>query len=444
MRFKFFLPVVLVLAPFSALRAGDPPASAHDGKAFVLPESNSAGSPAASAFDAGKVAFVLTWIHEKVPGCPENVATSAAEKFLEDISVHAPAAFESAGTPDFPKRDYESALLRQVGAQLSSPTNSALRETVAQQRIAALLAVQTGAKDPAKEATEALARIKSTSSAYARRVLEGKMDDDDLLRLCKSTREPDAGSRPVASAPAKPKVLTASEIVSEFARHNESGAALPKLRAYLLEADLHTAAGEHQHLFLFRLRPDRFRLQVQRDGSSVYVTGFDGSRYWRQLAGKAPQQIPDTEMGAMRYLNEFIDPLFEGEGCTFERLEDGAAAGRKCYRVAVHRADGSGYTALIDQENFHEVARESGDGAQIKYSDFRDFAGLQMAYREEATPADGKTSVLELTRIEANPGLIEAFFAMPAPQEMDLFLLERAIAAAPATTSAAAQPGKAP
>ncbi len=443
MRFQFFLPAILALASLSRLRAGDPPASAHEGKAFVLPESNSAAGLSASAFDAGKVAFVLTWIHEEVPGCPENVAAGAAENFLEDISVHAPAAFESAGTPGFPKKDYESALLRQIGAQLGSPANAARREMVAQQRIAALLAAQAGAKDPVREAADALTRIKSTSSAYARRVLEGKMDDDDLLRLCKSTREPDADSRPVVSAPAKPKILTASEIVSEFVRHNQSGAALPKLRAYLIEAELHTPAGEHQHLFLFRLRPDRFRLQVQRDGTSLYVTGFDGSHYWRQLPGKTSQQISETEMGAMRYLNEFIDPLFEGEGCTFERLEDGAAAGRKCYRVAVRRADGSDYTALIDQENFHEVARESGDGTQIKYSDFRDFAGLQMAYREEATPADGKTSTLELTRIEANPGLIEAFFAMPAPQEMDLFLLERAIATAPAT-SATAQPGKAP
>jgi hypothetical protein len=443
MRFQIFLPAVLVLAPFSPLRAADQPNSTHDAGAFVLPETNSSAASSASAFDAGKVAFVLTWIHEKVAGCPESVATGAAEKFLEQISVDAPAAFESAGTPEFPKKDFESALLRQVGAQLSSPANATLREMVAQQRIAALLAAQGTAKNPTQEAVDALARIKSTSSAYARRVLEGKMDDDDLLRLCKSTREPEAGSRPVVSAPAKPKVLTASEIVSEFVRHNQTGAALARLRAYLVEARLHTGAGEEQHLFLYRLRPDRFRLLVQKDGLSLFVAGFDGVQYWRQAPGKPPQIIPVAEMGAMRNFGEFIDPLFESEGCTFERLEDGASAGRKCYRIAVVRANGSRHVSLLDQENFRELARENPDGSVMQYGDFRDFAGLQLAHREEQTNASGQAGILEVTRMEANPGLIDAFFAMPAPQEMDFFFLERAIAAAPAT-AAVANPAKAP
>jgi hypothetical protein len=440
MRFQFFLPVVLALSSFSALRAGDQPTSTHDAGAFVLPEANSAGASSSSAFEAGKVAFVLTWIHEKIPGCPENVATGAAEKFLEDISVHAPAAFESAGTPEFPKKDYESALLRQVGAHLSSPANAALRETVAQQRLAALLATQEGTKDPAKEAVDALARIKSTSSAFGRRVFEGKMDDDDLLRLCKSTREPDAASRPVVSAPAKPKVLTASEIISEFVRHNQSGAALSRLRAYSVEAKAHTPTGEVQQLFLYRLRPGRFRLVMQKDGVGLIMVGFDGSKYWRQAAGGSPQVIPDSELGASRYLGEFVDPLFEGEGCVFTRGEDDVVAGRKCFRIAVQRADGSGYTSLIDQENFHEIGRESKDGNRMQYSDFREFSGVQVAYREESTYGDGKKGSLEITRMEPNPGLIDAFFAMPAPTEMNLFALEHLLAAAPAV----ANPGKTP
>ncbi len=442
MRLSIFASALLVFS----LTVGAWAADTTDAKpispppSFKLPEVGS--EPAPSAFDPAKVAYVLSWIHEQAPDCPAQAATLATEKFLEELSVQSPVAFGQLPGAEFPRRDCESLLLRHLGGQLGGAAQAALRETVARRRIAVLLTAQNGATVSSHEADETFTRIQALSAFNTRRLLEGRIEDDELLRLCKQSREAKGERKEIVVVPAKPQVLTATEIVSEFSRHNQSGAALTKLRAYLLEAQIHNAAGEEQHVFVFKLRPDRFRLVIQQSGASRLVVGFDGTQYWRQLPGKTPQLIPAEAAGAVRDMGEFIDPLFEGEGCSFERGADEVAEGRKCYRVAVTRADGSGYTALIDQENFREVGREMKDGRRIRYSDFRDFAGLTISHREDETSPDGRKGSMEITRMVPNPGLIDAFFTPPAPQELDFFGLERAIAQTP--VPAAPNDGKTP
>ena len=77
---------------------------------------------------------------------------------------------------------------------------------------------------------------------------------------------------------ASPKVLTAAEIVSEFARRNQDGSALQRLEALTIEGRIRTAAGEEQQLFLYKMRPDRFRLVVRAGGTTRFILAFDGRR----------------------------------------------------------------------------------------------------------------------------------------------------------------------
>lgn len=380
-------------------------------------------------FSASQLAYVQSWIRQKAPECPFDVTQAVAEKFLEELQERHPEKLELLLSADFPLRDFESMLLRHVGAKLGGAAQATLREAVAQRRIQALLAA--GDKTPvgsSGDAAELMTKIRDLSQVYYRRLLEGRMEDDDLSLLLKKARQTGATPKEVASA--KPKVLTASDIVSEFSRRNQVGSAWQRLHAYVVEGRLKSAAGEEQQFLLFKMRPDRLRLVVRAGGVTRFILAADGDRFWQQVSGRPPQLVPGKSVGSRRYMGEFCDPLFVGEGYGFERLEDGVTAERKFYRIAVKRTDGSGYVAGIDPETFHEIARENEDKSGVRYSDFRDVAGVTIAFREEATDPAGHKSVTELTRVTPNPGLIQAFFEPPAELDQSYFEVERFLAQA--------------
>ena len=421
---RLFITLTAVLAtylatpPVTAAPDGTKPPGSSD---FILPEVGRSAAP--SAFGDAQVAFVLAWIQEKAPGCPTEAAANAAEKFLGELQLHHPAALDRLLRPDFPAREHESALLREVGAQLSTPAQAALRATVAQHRVEALLAATSATQTGPTAAEAALARIKEKSPAQYRRLLEGKTDDEQLAQLCKPPRETGVDRKETAAA--KPKVLDAAEIVAEFGRRHQTPGALARLRAYAMEIRVQSLAGEEQVLSLQKLRPDRFRLLLRSHGQAQVVVANDGRNFWRQLPGQAPAPIAAQALGTMRYLGDFIDPLFEPEGCGLERKEDAILDGRKCYRIAVRRGDGSAYMVALDQENFHMLGRENSDGSRVRYSDVRDEAGLFLAHREDITSAEGKHGSMELIRFSANPGLVEAFFTPPVTGELDFFAIDR-------------------
>ena len=431
MRIFIFLSALLAIFRTAEIRAAADAGGAVATSAVVVPEVGAKTIP--SAFSDAQVAYVLAWIREQAPDCPAEAAAAAAEKFLGNLQLQNPAMLDRLPGPEFPARVFTSDLLRAVGTQLAGPQLAAAREAAARRRVAALLQAQNERSPvPPRTADEALARIKGMPPMNYRRLLEGRTEDDELLRLCQPPRE--AGAKPAVAA-IKPKVLTAEEIVAEFSRRNQAGVATAaRLRAYAVEARVTTVKGEAQEVLLYRLRPGRFRMVVRSGGVSQLVTGFDGEHYWRKLPGQAARVVSAAEFGELRRLGEFLDPLFEGEGCSFQRLEDGSTDGRKFFRIAVKRADGTGYADQVDQATYHLVGQENPDGSLTRYSEIRDFAGLMMARREETTYPDGRKGAVEITRMTANPGLVAAFFTPPAEGELDFFSLERLLAAAPAAT----------
>jgi len=389
-------------------------------------------SPAASKFSDEQIAFVNSWIREKAPECPVPSVPVLAEQFLEDLRLNRPDQLDRLLAPDFSLRDHESGMLQRVAGQLTGPSAAPRRVALARRRIQLLL--DTGTSAPTVGGATAaglLAKIQEQSESYHRRLLEGRMDDDGLRLQLRKLRAPDAASE--GRAPAKARELNASDILAEFARRNLNGGALPRLRAYTVEGQLRSAAGEEQHLLLFRLRPDWFRLVVQVAGTTRFIMAGTGTRFWQQLPGQTAEWVPQDKLGDRRYLAEFSDLLLESEGCTFDRLPDGTVGDRPCHRLAVKRANGSAYVARIDTETFREIGRENPDQTTARYSDFRNVAGVTMAFREEVTGTDSRTGVFVVSRITPNPGLVEAFFEPPGDRDQTYFTIERLLAQAPTT-----------
>ncbi len=386
---------------------------------------------AAGAFSSAQLELVGRRLMESVPDCPAEVSAVAARMFLEDLQRRDPDKLAQLLTGNFAWRSHQSTLLRLVGAQLNGLPSVALREEVARRRLQAELELETTAGGSAatavRDSATLLAKIKELSPVYLRRLVEGRTEDDELRILLKKVRQAEAGGKPVTAA--KPREMSAAEIVSTFSRQNQEGSSLQRLRAYVLEGKMTAAGGGEQRITLCRLRPDRFRLVVGDESATRLILAFDGQRYWRQAPGGPPMVLKRESMGPQRHLGEFIDGLFGEVGATFERLDDGKVLYRPVFRLAVRRPDGSRYIARIDQENYRQVGRENDDKSTATYSDFRDVAGVMIAFREEVTDAEGRKSVLTIGRITPNPAVIQALFAPPPPGTLDFFTLDGAMRA---------------
>lgn len=396
-----------------------------EGDARARPATTGEESKSAPAkrFTEAQLSRVVGWIRERAPNCPPDAMMGAAERFLEELAARNPTELDRLSGDGLTSPRFESMLLRQIAVSIAGPQHAALRDELALKRIEANLAADAspGSANPVR-AGELIAKIKSLSLVQHRRLVEGRMEDDDLSLLLKRVRSPEGVT---AVKPSGPKVLSATDVVSEFRRHNQTGSSLQRLKAYVVEAILHTATGENQHLVLTRLIPDRFRLSVKSTGETQMILAFNGSTFWQQLPAHKAVELTRTEMGTKAYLAEFINPLFSDENHTFEKLEDGLADGIKVHRLRVRRDDGSNYLSLIDGEKFREVGREEAGGAKVSYSDFREIAGITFAFRESVQDEQGRTAVLEFQRIAPNPGVVQGYFEPVEQGELNCFAVER-------------------
>jgi hypothetical protein len=377
-------------------------------------------------------------MRELAPSCPPAAVASAAQHFLEELQWRQPDSLERLLTDSVSARDYSSMLLRHLAVQLKAAPQAALREELARQRVQVLLAQGKNAPASTSQAAGLIEKLKGTSQVYYRRLLEGRIEDEDLVPLLADARQ--AGTAPALLAPAKPREQTAAEIMAEFSRRNQKDRALDHLRAYTMDGTLTDFGGKTEELLLFKLRPDRFRLHVLVGDSTRYILSADGTQFWQQAPdGRPPQVVSRESLGPRACLAEFVNPLFgEQENYTFNRIEDGTLDGRKIYRISVLRTDGSHYVACIDPENFQEVGEEYPGGIRVRNSDFREVAGLTVAFREETSDAKGRKDVFVLTRFTANPGLVQEFFETIPGHDLNYFAFEKLAARASVAASAPA------
>lgn len=410
---------------------GGPAGIGHAAEAEPAPISLFSAAPAPAIFTESQLAFVQSWIREKVPECPAEVAAAVGTLFLAELKQQRPEMVDRLLAPDFPTRTFEPALLRLIGEQLTAGSQSVLRSEIARRRVQAVLALEpAAAATAARDAADLVTRLQGVSASSHRRLTEGRMDDEELQLQLRKLRQPkDAAAS--SAAPTKPRELTASDLVSEFTRANQAGNAALRLQALTVEGRVRTAAGEEQQLFVYKMRPNRVRLVVRQAGATIYVMAFDGSRFWQQVPGGPVQELTAAAVGQRRYLAEFLDPLFGEQNAVFDLREP--IAGQAFTRIGVRRADGTSYVTRLDPATYRQIGRESDDGSIARYSDFRDVAGVTFAFHEEVADKDGHTGVFDVTRITPNPGLIQAFFD-PAPAgRPDFFELEKIIGPAAKT-----------
>jgi len=429
----------MVLAASSGLAAVAEPAKADAPGAVpsaTAPVKRVADSePAAPKFSEAQLARVSGWMGKLAPSCPPAALASAAQHFLEELQWRQPDSLERLLTDGISARDFQSMLLRHLAAQLTAAPQAALREELARQRVLVLLAQGSSASASTPQAAGMLIeKLKGISQVYYHRLLEGRIEDEDLIPLLTDASEAGTVSAPLA--PAKPKVLTAADILAEFLSHNQKDQALDHLRAYTIDGTLTGFGGQTERLLLFKLRPDRFRLHVLVGDRTRFILSADGTQFWQQVPGGKAQTVSRESLGLHAYLAEFDNPLFgEMENYTFDRIEDGTWDGRKIYRIAVLRADGSHYVAGIDAENFHEVGEDHPGGIRVRFSDFREVAGLTVAFREETSDATGHGDVFVMKQF--------------TPHDLNYFAFEHLAAratvasSAPASTAARAE-GQAP
>jgi hypothetical protein len=390
--------------------------------------------PVAPKFSDAQLARVSGWMRELAPSCPPAALAAAAQHFLEELQWRQPDSLERLVTDSVSAKDFESMLLRHLAVQLTAAPQAALREELARQRVQVLLAHGASASAATSQAAARLIeKLKSTSQVYYRRLLEGRIEDEDLIPLLTDARQAGMARAPLASA--KPKELTAADILAEFSRRNLKDLALEHLRAYTIDGTLTDAGGHESHLLLFKLRPDRFRLHMLVGNRTRYILSADGRQFWQEAPGGKPQVVSREALGPRVYLAEFVNPLYgELENYSFKRIEDGTLDGKKIYRLSVVRADGSHYVTCIDPDTFHEVGNELDGGIRVRYSDFREVAGLTVAFREETSDAKGHKDVFVLAQFTANPGLVQEFFET-TPHDLNFFVFEYLAAQAAVASS---------
>ncbi|WP_438483363.1 hypothetical protein [Oleiharenicola lentus] len=377
-------------------------------------------------FSAGQIALVTSWIERETSECSPEILTKVVAAVLAELKERRPVLFDQLADFPVPTSELRSVVLRHLAAKLMVLSDAPLRVELARRRVLALAPTQAGdTASPAPQSGEQwLEKIKTRSDVFYRRLLDGKLEDDDLVLLLASARAPHAGTSPdVTAATASP--LLAMDILGEFARRNQNGAAWQKFAAYQVRAKLHAADGSTQDIILLKLRPAKFRLTVMNQGLSHYLLAGDGERFWQRSTTLPFSPVSGEALGGRRHLGEFENALFRPEGYQFERLPDGVVAEKPVYRIALNRADGSGYTACIDQASYREVAREISDGSVVRYDDFREVAGVTFAFREVVTDASGRTGSLQIETIAPNPGVLPAFFQPPPRSGPDFFALER-------------------
>lgn len=365
---------------------------------------------------------VARWIRSEVPDFPAASVTIVIRKFLAGLQQRDPTKLDVLLTEPKEMREQAPTLLRLMAVEVGGEANTGVRDSLARHRIQAVMAAD-GASIGVGESAAILAGIRELSSVHHRRLLDGRLEDDDLRLLIKKVRPPAAKDR--SREAAGPKTTSVGEIVSAFVRENQEGAALQRLQAYTIEGVMSSPGGKEQTIVLSRMRPNLFRMVVLSEGATRYIFGFDGRDYWQHVPGQKATLVRRDAVGSRRYLGEFVDPLFGDSGAVFEKLSDGRLHERRVMRIQVRRPDGSSYVAQIDPESFRQLGREQDDKSRAEFADFHDVAGLTIPFRETVSDATGTTTFV-IRRMTPNPGLVEALFSLPSSQGPDYYALDHA------------------
>ena len=186
------------------------------------------------------------------------------------------------------------------------------------------------------------------------------------------------------------------------------------------------AAGKQVRFTMIAARPNRLRLETEKDGRSlIQVTnGVDPAWEW-DTGTWPPQHKPLRENIAKLFTGdaEFDDPLVAGaeRGFTLDLAGTIDASGKNLLRILVTRNLTETFSLLLDDATYFIVMRVEhrtsigGRKTQIvtHYEDFRPVSGVLLPHRL-ILAVDGRVSQkTTITRVEANPTLSDETFSQP-------------------------------
>lgn len=177
---------------------------------------------------------------------------------------------------------------------------------------------------------------------------------------------------------------------------------------------------------VLRSRPDKFRIEFTIQGMTG-VESTDGKTFWTLLpfAGQTTAQEMDSA-----FANSFKDQAdFDGllmgykeAGNQIELLGTEDVSGSEAYKLKVTTTGGNVSRYYIDKTS-HLIVRIEGSqetqGAQVttyeNLGDYKPVGDLLIAHKLEieTSSAPGTTQVLTVEKVELNPEVTEAAFAMP-------------------------------
>lgn len=182
-----------------------------------------------------------------------------------------------------------------------------------------------------------------------------------------------------------------------------------------------------------QLKDGRSYFQVEVQGKIIKQNVWDGKQLWNTNFMTMKAELADAETTANHKLslNDFPDPLlgYKQKGYKVELLGEETKDGAEVYKLKVVKepmmVDGKSVDDVsyqyFDKEAFVPLVQESeikagpakGMMGQTKMSEYQEVDGLMFPFAMSQGVKDGQSAPLIISKIELNPVVTDADFAMP-------------------------------
>lgn len=224
---------------------------------------------------------------------------------------------------------------------------------------------------------------------------------------------------------------TVDEIIT---KHYETMGGLEKIKALnsmRITGSMMVGPGMEAPLTMERKRPGKRRLEFQIQGMTG-VQAFDGEKAWSVMpfmGKKDPEAASEEDSKQEKEDADFDGPLvdWKAKGHTIELTGKEPVEGAEAYKLKITKKNGDIEYYYLDTETYLLVKNEGKvkrRGTEVEqegtWSDYKDVDGYMMPFTmEQGIKGTPQKQRLTFTKIEINPPLDDARFAMPAVASSD-------------------------
>lgn len=186
------------------------------------------------------------------------------------------------------------------------------------------------------------------------------------------------------------------------------------------------AGGKMMHFTIVAARPDKVRIETEKDGRTL-VQATDGKRSpWEFDTGQWPPQYRDMAPEIAKTFAtdaEFDDPLVAGaaRGFSVDYAGEVNSSGKKLIRLLVTHNLTESFSLLLDPDTYFIVRRvqekkgKFGDPIFVVtyYADYRPVDGVLVPHKIALATNDRVEQEMQIDTIEANPEIAPDTFTRP-------------------------------